>query len=182
MDENQDGSEVLETTETMVEETQEATEEETPSLSKEELDALRAKAAKAEELEEKNKQLYERAKKAEKAKAPSKEDGLSPVDIIYLAKVDIHDEDLPEVLEYAKKMGVSVKDAHAHYKPILAEKAEERKTASATQTKGGARGSSKTTGADLLARAERTGELPDTDEGMRALAQARLDRKKAHSK
>jgi hypothetical protein len=179
MEEQQDGSEVLETTETQVEET---IEEETPAISKEELETLKAKAAKADELEEKNKQLFERAKKAEKAKAPSNEEGLSIKDTLYLAKADIHADDVEEVLELARLKKWDVKQAHDYLKPLLNDRAEERKTAAATQTRGGARGASKTTGEDLLRKAERTGELPDSDEAMRELAQARLNRKKANAK
>lgn len=175
MDDSLDGSQVLET-ETKTEEVSGSTQEtETTeeTLSPEEIKTLREKAAKADELEEKNKHLFERAKKAE-AKAPLKEsDGLSTKDVLYVAKADIHSSDVDEILTYAKKMGVTVEEAHAHYKPILAIRAEERKTANATQTRSGARGSTKVSGAELLTRFDRTGEMPESDEAMTDLFNAR---------
>lgn len=175
-DTNQDGSEVLETTETEAEAV-ETTEE---TLSAEDVATLKAEAAKAKELEAKNKQLFERVKKAEAAKAkpdaPSQE--LSTKDVLYLSGAGIPVDDVDDVISYASKMGVSIKEAHDFYKPILAERTEQRKTAAATHTKGGARGASKSTGADFLAKAEQTGDVPETEDAMRALQEARLARKK----
>lgn len=174
--EEKDAPEVLETPEEE-KETPETPEEET--LTAEQIAELKAKAAKADELESKNKQLFERAKKAETAKTavPSKDDdALSTRDVLYLAKADIHEDDVNEVLEYAKKMGVSVADAHKHYKPILAERAEERKTAAAAHTRGAARGSSKVAPEDVLRKAER-GEVLDSADDMRAIFAARQARR-----
>jgi hypothetical protein len=175
-DETQDGSEVLETTETEAEagETTETTDERDTRIAQLEKDKA--------ELESKNKQLFERTKKAEgdrKAEAaPSQEFALSEKDRIYLVKADIHEDDLDEVLDRAKSKGISVKDAYAQVKPLLDARTEERRTASATHTKGGARGAAKATGADFLAKAEQTGDVPETEAGMQALQEARLARKK----
>ena len=174
---NTDESDVLETTENVAEETTE-----TPSESEvtaEELAELRRKAALADELEPKNKQLFERLKKAEsaKTKVPSNEDGLSTKDVLYLAKADIHAEDVDEVLDYAKKMKVTVAEAHKFYKPILTERTEERRTANASHTKGGARGTSKVSGDELLRKAEQTGEVPESAEGLQNLFAARMERR-----
>lgn len=118
-------------------------------------------------------------KKAEtKVEAPTQTEGLSQKDVIYLAKADIHENDVDEVTKYAQKMGVSVKEAHEFYKPILNERNEERKTAQATQTKGGSRGSSKTSGDDLINQAS-IGKLPESDEDINKLAEARMNRKVA---
>ena len=178
MDTKQDGSEVLETTEVQETETAETTSE---TLSPEEIAELRAKAAKADDLESKNKQLFERLKKtgAEKDTKPEpSQDGLSNKDVLYLAKADIHEDDLDDVLKYAKNMGVTVKDAHTFLKPVLETRAEERKTAAATISRGGARGASKTTGEDILRAAETQGKLPENESDLRALAEARLNRKR----
>lgn len=172
--ETQDGVEVLETT--TVEETTENTEE---KLSPEELKTLREKAAKVDDLEEKNKQLYERTKKAE-AKAPLQTDGLSSKDVLFLAKADVHADDIDEVLDWAKFKKVSVADAYKQLKGVLDVKAEHRRTAQITQTDGGRRGTTKVTGEDLLRKAEESGEVPDTVEGMRQMSQARLARRKSH--
>lgn len=165
-----DGSEVLETTEEVaVETTEEAPE--TVQLSKAEVEELRQKAAERDELKEKNKHLFERAKKKD---AEVNTEGLSNKDIIFLAKADIHDEDMDTVLDWAKFKKISVQEAHKQLKPTLDLNAETRRTAMATQTRAPARGASKATGTDLLSRAERTGEVPETNEGMRELFQARF--------
>jgi hypothetical protein len=173
MEPNQDGSEVLETTEKVAEETTETPEE----LTAEQIAELKAKAAKADELEKKNKQLFERAKKAETEKAPLQEEGLSNRDVLYLAKADVHEDDVDEVLDWAKFKKISVAYAHKQLKATLDVRAEQRKSASASHTKGGARGTSKTTGEDLLRKAERTGEVPETAEGMNDLFLARQKRR-----
>lgn len=173
MENEVDGSEVLETTEETVEETV----EETPEVLKARIAELEGKVSTTEaekaELGEKNKQLFARLKK----NPESKQENLSNKDLLYLAKADIHEDDMDEVLEIAKLRKVPVSEAHKFMKPILAQRQEERTTAAATQTKGGARGTSKVSGEDLLARAERTGEVPDTAEGMSALFSARLARR-----
>lgn len=174
-EETKDAPEVLETQEVESETTEENKEAETETLSKEEIAELREKASKAEEFEKKNKQLFERAKKAESSS--KKQDGLSERDVLYLARAtDIAPEDVDEVVNYAHKMGVSVSEAHKFYKPILAERTEERKTAQTTQTKG-SRVASKTSGEDLLQKAEKGEILKDTD--LDAIAAARMARRVA---
>ncbi len=155
--ENKDGSEVLETTET---------EEETVETPDEEKEALKREK---EELENKNKQLYERLKKLENK--PSDTDGLSSKDVIFLAKTDIHEEDIAEVTDLAKLKKISVAEAYKYLKPVLDVREEERKTAQATQTKGG-RGTSTTKPEELLRRASQ-GQIPQDDEGIEALVAAR---------
>lgn len=181
MENNQDAPEVLETP---VEPVEEQTEEpqpepEAPQISAKELEALRAKAAQADELEVKNKKLFTRAKEAETVvkKQSSKEDGLSNKDVIFLAKADIHEDDVQEVIDWSKFKKISVSDAYKQLKDTLDVRAEQRKTAAATQVKGGARGTSKVSGEDLLARAERTGDVPESDDGMAELFKARLARR-----
>ncbi|RJQ33888.1 hypothetical protein C4568_03745 [Candidatus Parcubacteria bacterium] len=175
MDENnQDGSEVLETTEEVAEETIE-----TPEESAE--DRLTRIEAEKAELEAKNKQLYERAKKAEEAKKaePSNETNLSPKDFLALTEHKVSSEDFDEVIRVAKILDKPVHEAlrDATLKTILEQRTEERRTASATNTRGSSRGAAKVSGDDLLRRAEATGEVPDSDEGMRALALARAQGK-----
>lgn len=103
--------------------------------------------------------------------------GLSDKDVLYLARAtDIDPEDVDEVVTYAHKMGVSVSEAHKFYKPILSERAEERKTAQATQTRGN-RGTAHVSNDELLKRAEKGEELKDSD--LQAIAEARQARKVA---
>lgn len=154
-------------------------EEKKSELRETELADLKGKAdrtTKAEEIAENQKKRAEKAERDAKGAAPASGD-LSQTDVLYIAKADIPEEDLSEVLDYAKATGKSMKDAHAYLKPRLDILAEERKTAAATHTRGGARGASAETGADILRKAETTGEVPDTDEGMQKLFDARLARK-----
>ena len=101
-----------------------------------------AKLKKAEELANNYKVRAEKAEalakqlKQEPEKETPKND-LSQKDIIYLAKSDIHEDDLEEVLEYAKFKKVGVAEAHKMMIPILAVNAEQRKTAEASNTGGG---------------------------------------------
>jgi len=116
------------------------------------------------------------SEKKEEVKEEVKAD-LGVTDIMYLAKADIHDEDVTDVLNYSKKMGVSVKEAHTFMKPILKERAEERKTVEATETKSARKANHKDPGS-LLDRAQSTGELPESDADLKALIRARLERKR----
>ena len=116
------------------------------------------------------------AKRHEKKQnAPEPAADISTLDVLYLSKADIEAADVPEVIEYAKKMGVSLQDAHNFYKPILKERSEERRTAQATQTKS-PRGTTKVSGDELLRKAERTNALPDSDDQATELFLARRSR------
>lgn len=181
-EEKQDDSEVLETTETTEEteaEKSETAAEETPEQLKARITELEANNSKTtaekDELQSKNKQLFERLKKQDKSDSPQAQ--LSAKEIIYLGKADIHADDMDEVLELARLKNWDVPKAHEYLKPVLDTRAEQRRTADATQTRGGARGASKVSGEDLLATAERTGEVPETTEGMNKLFKARMARK-----
>ena len=96
-------------------------------------------------------------------------DGLSTKDIIALSKVD--EEDIDEVSRVAKILGKTVSEAlkDSTLNTILNVRKEERKTAKATQTKGGAP-ASKVSGESLLKKAQQ-GELPETDEGIEKLVE-----------
>ena len=173
--ENQDVAEVHETTAEVAEETT----QETPTLSAEEIEELKKKA-------EVSSQNFERAKKAEedlkklREKAATEQNGLSQQDVLVLAKADIHEDDLDEVIEFARFKKIPIKEAlkNPTVKGILATKAEERKTAEVTLTRGGQRAASKVSGEDLLAKAERTGELPESEADLQALFKARQARRK----
>jgi len=157
-----DVPEVLETQETAEETVETPVDEEKEQLRKEK-----------EELEKKNKQLFARLKKE------GQEDVSLPLkDQLALSQAGVSPEDVDELIEFAKFKRISLTEAlkTPTMRTILAEKAEERRTASATQTKG-ARGVQKPTGEEILQHAERTGEVPDTDEGMKELFLARIHRK-----
>lgn len=140
--------------------------------------------AKIAELEDKNKKLFARAKAAEEAKkaipqATVSEAQYSPKDYLALMSAGVTAEDFEEVERVAKILGKPIAETLADktMKSILSERQEERKTASVAHTRGGARGTSKVSGEDLLAKAERTGEVPDDTKGMNDLFMARMARK-----
>lgn len=155
----------------------------------------------AKDLAEKNRQLFARAKKAEgfilkddkwvkpepkpetkpepvAPQAPAEARDLNAMDAIALMRANIHEEDIGEVVEYARFKGVSVAEAlkASVIKATLAEKAEQRQTASATSTGRVRSGSVQKSGEGLLEKAFATGEIPDSDKDMEALASARLER------
>lgn len=103
--------------------------------------------------------------------------GLSDEDVLYIAKADIHADDLAELRTFMKNNGKNAKEAHEYLKPIFDKRSEERKTASITHTKGGAKGSSRTTGEDLLRKAE-NGEFPESDEEIAKMLNAKFEARK----
>ena len=152
-----------------------------------------------EALKEQNKQLFARAKKAEgftlkegkwvkePKPEPKKEipeakgqENLANKDILYFAKADIHEDDIDTVLDWARFKNIGVKEAHSELKAVLATKAEERKSAQVTQTRG-SRGSTTPTAQDLIARAHK-GVLPEKDEDIEALAAGEMALRIAESK
>lgn len=140
------------------------------------------KFSKAQELADNYKTRAEKAEAKLKGGTSTATGSLTQTDVLYLAKAEIHEDDLAEVTDYATLKKISVKDAHEFMKPILAVRGEERTTAAATNTRGAARGSSQVSGADLLARAER-GEAISLDDGNdEKIFQARLARKTSRFK
>jgi hypothetical protein len=129
------------------------------------------------DIEEKNRKLFERAKKAEAelkalrakatppaAPAPSeKQDGLTPLDTLSLfnAKVTVR-EDIETTQKWAKLNNQTIDEALADetLKAVLKARAETRATAEATNTGTARRGSQKPSDEQLLASA-RTGKAVD---------------------
>lgn len=171
MDENKiDDQEVIETPEEQVEEVteEETAEEKIARLEKEK-----------QELDEKNKKLYARTKEAESKVKEPVTDGLSAKDFLALKDANITAEDFDEVQEFARYKKISIAEALGNrtLKNILSERADERKTAQATETRS-PRIAHKITGEDTLRKAENTGEVPESDDAMRSMLQARLERRK----
>lgn len=177
MEETQDASQVLETetTEEATETAEEATAE--TQVEEEDIEAIKAKAAKADDLEKQNKQLFERAKKAESKTKSS--DELSVTDAVVLMQAGVKAEHFKDVVEAAKVLKLSIPEAMKNNVviSILAQKTEEEKTASATQVRTQARGTTKVTGDQVLQKFE-NGTLPESDAEFTALAEARLFRHK----
>jgi len=136
------------------------------------------KAQSDKEAMEKGKNFYKKQlpKKGDKPKGEEigEKPNYSLKDIRALSKV--HDDDVDRVTKFAKTEKTSIADAMKHddMQAILKGRAEKRKTAEATNTGKGSRGSSKATGTQLLEDADERGKLPETDEDMEALAEARL--------
>lgn len=141
-----------------------------------------------DEFTEREKQYYARIKKLEADLKKAREtaptavnvEGLSQTDLIFIAKADIHEDDISDVLRWAKNDGLTVKDAYASYKPILDTRAQERQTALATETRS-PRGKKPESGAALIEKASR-GELKPTEQNIRDLAKARFEMRKQQSR
>ena len=104
-----------------------------------------------------------------------KNENLSLKDIRALA--DVHDDDVDEVLEFAKYKKISVSEAKNDpvIKAMLKVKTEERKTAEATAVATTRRTTGQSTEEKILGRFEK-GELPETEEDGEALAKAQFDK------
>jgi len=148
------------------------------SITENEAKLAEERKAKDEELA-KAKELAEnykiRAEKAEKGKKEEKTSELSTKDILYLAKADIHEDDMNDVLEWAKFKNISVQEAHKQLKGTLDVRAEERKTAAASNT-GTSRPGTQVSGESLLEKAKE-GQLPEKDEDIDKLVEARMQAK-----
>lgn len=149
-----------------------------------------------EQVNGKNKQLYERTKKAEgfspdgkggwiktetkpkeegDGKTTSPKDGLSSQDVITIVKNNVPEEDIDEIVEYAKFKKISLSDALKDnvVKTILADNAEKRKVADGANTDGGKRGSGRLSDEALLSNASK-GVLPSSAEDMTRLTKLKL--------
>lgn len=155
-----------------------------------EVKSLREKAEKAAKAEELANNYKVRAEKAERElgknkpaagdKTPKKDGELSSRDIIVLTKANIAEEDIDEVLDYAKFKGISVAEAlkSSVVKATLSQKEEQRNLAAAANAGNGRRGSYQVADDVLLAKA-RQGELPDSDADLDRLVEARMKAKMA---
>ncbi len=125
------------------------------------------------------KAIAKRHSKPKVEEAPQPANGLSPRDFLALKDSNITADDFDEVQDFAKYKGIPIAEALGHptLKNILNDRAEERRTARATETKS-PRGLAKTSSEDMLRKAESSGEVPETMEGMRALAEARMARRR----
>lgn len=145
-----------------------------------------------DDSESKRAQLHERLKKqgldddGNPLPKPAESQGnLTPMDVLVIQQAGVHMDDLEMVTEFAAFKKVSIADAlkDETLKGIINTRTEERKTASATITgRGNARGTSDTSGEDLLRQAETTGEVPTTTEGMNKLFMARQQRRQNNAR
>src|SRR3990167_2280002 len=118
-------------------------------------------------------------KEAKLGKDKEKEVQLSAKDALAFIEAKVSSEDYDEVIRIAKVLNITSSEAlkDKTTQAILATRSEERRTAEATQTGRTQRGTSVQTGESLLERAESTGEVPEDEEGMKKMFQAKLARK-----
>ncbi len=108
--------------------------------------------------------------------AEKKDSDLSSKDIIALTKAGVADEDIDEIIDYAKYKKISIAEALKSQVITISikEKEEQRKAAAAQNTGAARRGSVKTSDEEVVAQVER-GLLPEDPE---VLARARMAMKK----
>jgi hypothetical protein len=108
----------------------------------------------------------------------TKQNNPSLKDYVALKNADIHEDDVDDVIEFATFKKISLAEAlkSSVVKATLKEKEELRTTAQATNTGKTRGGSSKVSGENLLEKASKTGEIPDNDEAMNAMLDARYKR------
>lgn len=105
-------------------------------------------------------------------------DNFSTKDTMALMGAGItEEEDIDKVAKYAKLEGITIRDALKApiVKAVLADSAEKRRTANATNTGKTRTGDTKKSGEVLLEKASKTGVLPDDPEDMTKLAEQQLD-------
>lgn len=162
------------------------TTEETNEESNVEVDA---ELKKAKEYAQNQKIRAEKAEKALKAVQSKKVEEVAPKntsDISYkdiLSLADVHEDDREYLLEESKLRGKSISELKKdpYMQIILKTKNEERQTAQATNTTGARRGSSKQTDEQLIENFHK-GIVPESDEGIRRLAEAQMNLKRAIAK
>lgn len=91
---------------------------------------------------------------------------------------DVHDDDVDDLTDYAKYKNITVAEAKKTpaMQSLLKAKAEERKSAEAANTQKPARGTSTVSDDTLLERAATEG-LPEKDEDIERLVEARLNQR-----
>lgn len=157
--------------------------EETIEDVKAQLEAEKALRTKADEIAENQRIRAEKAEKAGKTavepakKATPKAGEMSQDDLYAVIKADVPQEDINDVKEYATLKGITVAEALKSnvVKTILADKAEQRNIAEATNTGTARRGAANIPDSTLVENASK-GNLPDDPA---ALAQARMRERKA---
>lgn len=182
---NENDEVIIDSTETneteTVEETTESEVTETPVVEKPQETLEQREARLERQLAQTRKKLGKPdSKPAPKIHQETQSD-LSSRDTIALINAKVTEpEDIDEVMEWArfKKIPVSEALKSETIKARLNEKTEQRKVALATNTGASRRTTTKITPDVIVEKASR-GELPDSEEGMAQLAQARLNQRKA---
>lgn len=146
-------------------EEEETQEEESEDNTESELEAKDKKIKELEDLIARKKKESKQPKE-EKIQEASNSD-LSQKELYTLMRNNVHEEDVDEVVEYAKLKNIGVDDAlqSSVIKAILIDKEETRKTAEVSNT-GNTRKGSTSKDADSLVGKARKGTLPESKEDM----------------
>lgn len=183
MDENKiDEQDILKNTDANVDESTD-TEQSQDDTQEETVEELKARLQKIEE-DYHNQKI--RAEKAEgKLKSgnstgkgeTSKQDSLSPFDLIAVTKANLNEEQLKEAMDYAKYKKISIAEAlkTPQVKATIALIEENNKVAQAAATGNGRRGSAQISDDLLLANASK-GIMPDSDADLARLIRLRKGR------
>lgn len=129
----------------------------------------------AEKAERKTKDTPEQETSEPKAEPKGESKDLTSKDTIALINAKVHEDDIDEVVEYAKFKGTSVSEVlkSSVIKGLLTERSEHRATAEATNTGKTRPGTTRASGETLLKKASKTGEMPDRAEDLDALLEER---------
>lgn len=177
--ENEQEEVIIDSTETdEVEEVEEAIEESQDETVEPELKV--APKVKPEETPEAKharlkRQLEQHDKKHGFAAEPKETNQLSHKETIALVNAKVHEEDIDDVIEYARFKNLPIGETLKSpiLRAALEAKSETRATAEATHTGKARPSNAKASGETLLQKAQKTGELPTDDEGLDALLEAR---------
>lgn len=142
---------------------------------KETLEDLKARLEKVEEVAENYKIRAEKAEKQNKQKSSEPTVNLPTKDMIAIMNARVPEDDIDEVLEYAKYRKMSVPDIlkDSIMKSTLELRAEERKTAASSNTGNQRRGSYKVNDETLLENAKK-GNFPVDDADIKRLVKLRF--------
>jgi hypothetical protein len=153
-------------------------EEETPEVVEEDKPVekpVETPEAKLARLKRQTAQLEKKLGVEKKVEKPVTTQTTSTRDLIALMDAKVPADDIGDVEDYAKYKGISLADAlkTGVVKTMLAEKAEKRNTANATNTGNARRSPSKISDEALLDKA-RKGEIPESDEEITRLVKSRI--------
>lgn len=162
------------------EETQEEVELEEVESSTEEAEEetvdWKAKALEEEARRKKAEETIEKAKKKSKTAPSVATNGLSTVDIIALTRANIEEEDIDDVLDWAKFKKISIPEAlkSTALKATLSEKTEQRKSAQAVYTGSGTRRAGGSISDERLMADAQKGIMPDSEADLARLTILRM--------
>ncbi len=146
-------------------------------LKKDRYTAIQQKKKKQEEIDRLSANPNGDNKEANKPDSSGDKTQLSLKDQYALLGAKVHVDDIDEVVEWAKSKyegDISKALADTKLKAVLGVNEEERTTNAATNTSKSRKGTGQVSPETLLKNFEEKGELPESDEDMEKLAQARL--------